>query len=98
MRGRGTVAFAAFDLLWIDGRDLRGSPLRTRKKRLERMVPPAAAPLSRVPCCEQEGLERLDAPCRLDLEGIGAKRKADRYAPDTTWFKVKNPAYTQAEG
>jgi bifunctional non-homologous end joining protein LigD len=98
MRGRGTVAYAAFDLLWINGRDLRDSPLRTRKKRLERVVPAPAGPLSRVPSFEQEGLELFDATCRLDLEGIVAKRKDDGYGPDTTWFKVKNPTYTQAEG
>jgi hypothetical protein len=27
-----------------------------------------------------------------------AKRKADPYAPTTTWYKVKNRAYTQMEG
>ena len=27
-----------------------------------------------------------------------AKRKADPYGPETTWFKIKNRAYTQAEG
>jgi hypothetical protein len=31
------------------------------------------------------------------LEGIVAKRKADSYSPQTVWYKVKNPAYTQAE-
>ncbi len=35
---------------------------------------------------------------RLDLEGIVAKRKADLYAPSTTWLKVKNRAYTPTEG
>jgi ATP-dependent DNA ligase len=32
------------------------------------------------------------------LEGIVAKRKADPYNPETTWYKIKNPAYTQAAG
>jgi bifunctional non-homologous end joining protein LigD len=98
MRGRGTLAYAAFDLLWINGHDLCSSPLRTRKKRLERVVPAAAGPLSRVPCFEREGLELFAAACRLDLEGIVAKQKADGYGPETTWFKVKNTTYTQAEG
>jgi ATP-dependent DNA ligase len=35
---------------------------------------------------------------QLNLEGVVAKRKADPYAPGTTWLKIKNPAYTQAEG
>jgi hypothetical protein len=27
-----------------------------------------------------------------------AKLKADPYTPETVWYKVKNRAYTQAEG
>jgi ATP-dependent DNA ligase len=34
----------------------------------------------------------------MDLEGIVAKRRADRYEGRTVWFKVKNLRYTQAEG
>jgi hypothetical protein len=40
---------------------------------------------------------RVD-PSGLDLEGIVAERKADTYSSQTIWDKVKNPAYTQAEG
>jgi ATP-dependent DNA ligase len=40
----------------------------------------------------------LAAAQQLDLEGIVAKRKADPYSPEITWFKIKNRAYTQAEG
>jgi hypothetical protein len=38
-----------------------------------------------------------EAAQRLDLEGIVAKQKGDLYSPQTTWYKVNNPAYTQAE-
>jgi ATP-dependent DNA ligase len=51
-----------------------------------------------VPCFEKEGRELFDAACSLDLEGIVAKRKGDRYGPETAWYKIKNPTYTQAEG
>jgi bifunctional non-homologous end joining protein LigD len=99
MRWReGTLAYAAFDLLWLNGRDLRELPLSQRKKRLERLIPAAVGPLSRVPCFEEEGRELFEAACRLDLEGIVAKRKADPYGPRTAWYKIKNPTYTQAEG
>jgi hypothetical protein len=27
-----------------------------------------------------------------------AKRKADPYSSQTVWYKIKNPAYIQAEG
>jgi hypothetical protein len=35
---------------------------------------------------------------RLDLEGVVANRKTDPYPPGRVWYKVKNRAYTQAEG
>ena len=39
MRGQGTLAYAVFDLLWINGKDLRHRPLRERKRRLEKLIP-----------------------------------------------------------
>jgi bifunctional non-homologous end joining protein LigD len=98
MRGRGYLAFAAFDLLWLNGRDLRNLPLTQRKRRLERLIPVNTGTLVRVPSFEKHGGELLEAACRLDLEGIVAKRKADPYRPKTAWYKIKNPTYTQAEG
>jgi bifunctional non-homologous end joining protein LigD len=50
MRGRGTLAYAAFDVLWLNGRDLRHLPLTQRKKRLERLIPASVGALNRVPC------------------------------------------------
>lgn len=98
MRSQGTLAYAAFDLLWLNGRDLRGLPLTRRKKLLERLIPAAVGPISRAPCFEEEGRDLFEAACGLDLEGIVAKRKADTYQGQTVWYKVKNPTYTQAEG
>jgi bifunctional non-homologous end joining protein LigD len=98
MKGRGHLAFAAFDLLWLRGRDLRHLPLVQRKKRLERLLPTAVGPLNRIPWFEEDGRELFEAACQLDLEGIVAKRKEDPYGPKTTWCKIKNPTYTQAEG
>jgi len=98
MRGRGTLAYAAFDLLWLNGRDLRSQPLTRRKKSLERLIPTSAGPLNRMPCFEKDGRELFEAACRLDLEGIVAKRKRDPYGTETPWYKIKNPTYTQSEG
>ena len=38
--------------------------------------------------------------CRRDLEGIVAKLASAPYDPDapSTWVKIRNPGYTQAEG
>jgi bifunctional non-homologous end joining protein LigD len=98
MRGQGTLAYAAFDLLWLDGRDLRGLPLKRRKQRLERLIPASTGPLNRIPCFEAEGRELFEAACRLDLEGIVAKAQDGVYSDETPWYKMKNPTYTQAEG
>jgi len=32
-----------------------------------------------------------------DLEGIVAKRKSDPYRRGVKWWKIKNPAYSQAD-
>ncbi len=45
------------------------------------------------------GMELFQAACARDLEGIVAKLATGLYAPEaTTWVKIKNPAYSQAEG
>jgi bifunctional non-homologous end joining protein LigD len=98
MRGQGTLAYAAFDLLWLDGRDFRGLPLKRRKQRLDRLIPASTGPLNRIPCFEAEGRELFEAACRLDLEGIVAKAKDGVYSDQTPWYKMKNPTYTRAEG
>lgn len=45
------------------------------------------------------GIELFDAACAADLEGIVAKRADGQYTPEeTSWAKIKNRAYSQAEG
>ena len=41
---KGKPVFCAFDLLWLDGKDLRQMPLVERKKRLARLVRAAKCP------------------------------------------------------
>jgi bifunctional non-homologous end joining protein LigD len=98
MRGDGRLAYAAFDLLWLNGRDLRQLPLGERKKRLQRLLPADTGALLRVPYFEEHGRELLIAACKLDLEGIVAKRKDHPYHPAPPWYKIKNPLYSQREG
>ena len=96
--GRGWLHYIAFDLLWLNGRDMRAQPLTRRKRRLEGLIPTNNATLSRVLAVEEHGRELFKAAQELDLEGIVAKRKRDPYSRHTIWYKIKNPAYTQAEG
>ena len=45
-----------------------------------------------------EGRPLFSAVCKLDLEGIVAKRLADPYGPQTKWWKIPNPSYSHKEG
>jgi bifunctional non-homologous end joining protein LigD len=91
---RGEPAFAAFDLLWLDGRDLRELPLWRRKKRLATLV--AKTPIAFVDHVDDPALFAVTA--RRDLEGIVAKRRGEGYGAETHWIKVKTPGYTQMAG
>ncbi len=94
MMNRKPASYAAFDVLWLNGRDLRALPLRRRKRELEKL-----ARSGQVQTVETTDDPRLiEAVVKMDLEGIVAKRAADPYAPATEWFKVKHAEYSQKEG
>jgi bifunctional non-homologous end joining protein LigD len=95
---RGNLHYAAFDVLWLNGKDLRELPLTRRKRAVERVIPATSTVLSRVFAVEGRGRDLFAAAERLDLEGIVAKRKADAYGPGTVWYKIRNRSYTQMEG
>ena len=96
MRRRTSQHYYAFDLLWLDGHDLRELPLIERKRRLRRLIRP---PVLYADHIERRGLDLFEAACGRDLEGIVAKLAAGRYEPATiTWVKIKNRAYSHAEG
>lgn len=97
---RGTPNFIAFDLLAVDGRDVRDEPLVARKRRLRRIVPsPATSVLALEPIIGC-GVALYDAVCAADLEGIVAKRLDAPYriVEPLAWRKIKNPSYSQAVG
>jgi bifunctional non-homologous end joining protein LigD len=98
MAGRANLHYAAFDVLWLNGDDLRACDLARRKRVLNRIVRTTSTALSRVFCVRARGRELFGAVERLDLEGIVAKRLADPYTPETVWRKIRNGAYTQMEG
>jgi bifunctional non-homologous end joining protein LigD len=98
LTGRGNLHYAAFDALWIDGRDLRALPLKRRKRALMGLVPATTTVVSQVFSIEERGRDLFDVAERLDLEGIVAKRLADLYRRDTVWYKIKSRTYTQSEG
>jgi bifunctional non-homologous end joining protein LigD len=98
---RGDPYFYAFDILWLNGRDLRDLPLIKRKEILRDVVPAAPSRVLYSDHIEEHGPQIFDFACQNDLEGVVAKWKFGSYLPNsnaTTWIKIKNPAYSQAEG
>jgi bifunctional non-homologous end joining protein LigD len=96
LRGRGFLAFAAIDLLWLEGRDLRALPLAERKARLAVLLPSDTGPLYKVFTLEEHGRALFETARKLDLAGIVAKRKRDAYGPGTVWYRVRNEAHRPA--
>ena len=74
--GRGRLVYVAFDLLFLDGRDLRPLPLVERKDALARLLkrPPRPAALLGA-LRRRRASASTQRACRLGLEGIVSKRK-----------------------
>jgi bifunctional non-homologous end joining protein LigD len=92
---RGVPQFAAFDLVWLNGCDIRSWAYDKRKAALKRLVRRSTW-ASFVE--SQSEAELFDVVSGLDLEGIVAKRRDESYSPDARWVKVKNRNYSQAIG
>jgi len=66
---RGNPVFYAFDLLWLNGRDLRQRPLLERKRILRRLIRDGDHILY-ADHVKAQGKELFRMACGLDLEGI----------------------------
>src|SRR3954470_4455729 len=68
------VRYHAFDLLYLDGYDLRAVPYLERKRLLQRLLEGAGETFMFVEGLEANGDEVFTAACKLAIEGIVAKR------------------------
>ncbi len=89
--GPGSIEYLAFDLLYLDGRDLREEPLIERKALLDEILSEAAPPLRYVEHLQGSGADFRTAACDYRLEGVVSKRADSRYVGrrSTTWRKCK---------
>ena len=84
----------AFDLLELDGTDMRREPIEVRKATLASILRKSR---SGVPLNEHlehaDGLSVFQHACRMGLEGIVSKRlgSRDRSGRSPDWLKFKNP-------
>jgi bifunctional non-homologous end joining protein LigD len=89
--GRGLV-FIAFDLMFLDGRDLRAATLEERRTALRRLIP--RSPKSCLQFSEDiagDGAKVFASAEQLGLEGIVSKRLGSHYRGGRvdTWRKTK---------
>jgi bifunctional non-homologous end joining protein LigD len=92
--GAGACLFA-FDLLRLNGEDLRPLALEERRARLRKALRGAGKALRFSEHLDGDGKAIFRHACALGLEGIVSKRRDSRYRSgrSLTWLKVKNPAY-----
>jgi bifunctional non-homologous end joining protein LigD len=93
-RKRQAVYFA-FDLLWLNGEDLRELPLLERKKILRSIIPRKSSWVGYVSFVDRHALKLFELVKLRDLEGLVVKRKDGKYKLAARWFKVLNPTYSQ---
>ena len=102
------IAYYPFDILYLDGRDLRQVSLHQRKHALRLAVPPSER-IRSMEYVEGEGEAFFRVAEQLGLEGIVAKRRDSRYDAgqrSRDWLKIKQAlsqefvvaGYTKGEG
>jgi bifunctional non-homologous end joining protein LigD len=89
----GAYFLYAFDLIELNGDDLRRDPLEVRKATLASVLAKAGPGIRFNEHIEGDGPTLFAHACKLGLEGIVSKRKDSTYcsgrSPD--WLKMKNP-------
>jgi bifunctional non-homologous end joining protein LigD len=85
------LALYLFDILFLDGRDLRGAPLVQRKEVLEGLCRKLRSPVFYSQHFDVDAAELFESASRLNLEGIVSKRKDAPYCSgrNESWVKVK---------
>ncbi|WP_324709815.1 DNA ligase D [Pseudomonas citronellolis] len=86
------VRYTLFDLLWLDGEDLRRQPVEQRRAMLAGLLKHNAS--DRLRYSEDftdDPRSILDSACRLGLEGLIGKRVGSAYVErrSTDWIKLK---------
>jgi bifunctional non-homologous end joining protein LigD len=87
------VFLYAFDLLEIDGEDLRPVPLEQRKARLRKVLIRRRGGTVYSEHLDGDGAIIFQHACRLGLEGVVSKRRDLPYRSGRakSWLKIKNP-------
>lgn len=85
------LRYFAFDLLWLDGEDLRERPVEERRDLLASVLANEDPPIVLAERVEEPLDEALESAREAGTEGLIAKRRGSRYSPDRSrdWLKLK---------
>jgi bifunctional non-homologous end joining protein LigD len=88
-----SAVLCAFDVLELDGKDLRREPIENRKHLLARLLKGSHLSLVLNEHFEEDGATVYRAACQLGCEGIVSKRIGSSYRSGRSphWVKIKNP-------
>jgi bifunctional non-homologous end joining protein LigD len=92
-RTYGSAQLYAFDLLEVDGDDLRREPIETRKRALNQLLGSDRAGLLVSQPIDAAADVAFQHICSLGLEGIVSKKLGSRYESgrSSRWLKAINP-------
>lgn len=91
-QGKGSVKYAAFDCLYLNGKDSRSAPLRERRETLTQLLRGGGAgTIVHSQELGANGLKAFDVAKKRKLEGLVAKNLESRYVEQRSreWLKVK---------
>ena len=93
-RHGGAAVLCAFDLIELEGQDLRRKPIEDRKQKLSQLVRTPRPGIVVNEHYDGHGEIVFEHACKLGCEGIVSKRadSAYRSGPSKVWLKIKNPA------
>lgn len=86
------LVFYVFDILWYEGKNLMGLPLRERQLILKAVLPATDDRIRISSVFEVKGTEMFTAAAEMGLEGIMAKHADSIYTSDLRskeWLKIK---------
>ncbi len=82
-----------FDLLELNGEELRTEPTETRKGKLEKLLSRTRSEIHFTEHMDDDGALMFKHACKMGLEGIVSKRRDAPYRAGRckSWLKIKNP-------
>jgi ATP-dependent DNA ligase len=92
-RNGASAVLCVFDLIELDGKDLRRAPIEHRRHKLARLLRTPRPGIVLNEYYEGDGSIVFEHACKLGCEGIVSKRLGSPYRSGRSphWLKIKNP-------